>query len=244
MAEAVSRVPVNSVLECLKQLLVEHASRVNSSEETPAGLVAIALDEIQRFNGLLRETLRVAGGLLVDATTCGEGVRIESGDESRLNELNEAVEATLEKYNKVDAGASLLLELEGGRAEITGSSPYEAANASQRSIRELLTALYHPHLRGGPLAGLVWADAALDEQHRRIAWPLLMRLPSLLGRTADSTFLLFVGDTHLYFDLHCVGDPSLTGRITASGYDRRRTFASSSESIKELSMQSAEVRLL
>jgi hypothetical protein len=240
MAEVVSRVPVDAVLECLRQLLAEHASRVSSPEESPATLIAIALDERQRFNSLLRETLRVANGLLVDATTCGAGVKIEAGDESRLTQLNDAVEATLESYNKVEAGASLVLKFEDGWAKITGSTPYDVANAAQRSIRELLTALYHSHLRGGPLAGLVWADDALDEQHRKIAWPLLMRLPSLLGRPTNSTLLLFAGDTHLYFDLHCAGDPSLDGRITTSGFERRRKYASSSESIMELAMQSAE----
>src|SRR5690242_9865076 len=101
MTEVASRVPVDAVLECLRELSAKHLSRISSSPQSSGELVAIALDDRQRFTGLLRETLRVDDGLLVDATTCGEGVQIEAGDESKLNELNEAVEATLERYNKV-----------------------------------------------------------------------------------------------------------------------------------------------
>ena len=240
MADALSRVPVEAVLQCLQQHLTEHALRVNLPEETPPALVAIALDERQRFNGILRETLRISDGLLVDATTCGLGVGIEPGDQGRLSPLNRAVEDILERYNKVDSGASLTLQLSDERAEVLGSTPYEAANAAQQAIRELLSALYHPHLRGGDLAGLVWADDALDEQHRKIAWPLLMRLPELLGRSTRSTMFLFAGDTRLHFDLHCSGNPSLAARISSYGYEQRRTYASNAESVRDVSMQSSE----
>jgi hypothetical protein len=165
---------------------------------------------------------------------------MESGDGSLLVTLNDAVAATLESFNKADSGATLSLKLEGGRAEIIGSTSYESANASQRSIRELLTALYHPNLRGSLLTGLVWADEGLDDQHRRIIWPLLMRLASLLGRPDNSTLLLFAGDPILDYGLHCQGNPSLSGRITSGGYEHRRTFASNSGSVRETSRLSQD----
>ncbi len=67
-----------------------------------------------------------------------------------------------------------------------------------------------------------------------------MKLPTLLGRPVNSTLILFIGDPDLDFSLHCAGNPSLRARIDASGYEQRRTYASNSESIRELSRLSKD----
>lgn len=239
MTEPSSRVSVDAVLECLQQLCADHFKRFNSPDLVPPELIPIALDERQRFTGLLTETLRVADGLLVDATLCGNGVPLRRGDVDKLAALNAAVESTLESYNLIDPTAELTLNIENDIVVIGGSSPYEVSNMAQRALRELLTALYHPDLRGASLVGLVWADDGLDDQHRTAAWHLLMQLSTLLGLAPKSTLLLFAGDADLNLELHCSGNPSLRAHISASGYERRRKYTANSESVRELSRRSS-----
>jgi hypothetical protein len=47
---------------------------------------------------------------------------------------------------------------------------------------------------------------------------------------------LFAGDVKLDFNIHCTGDASITGHISASGYEKRRSFEANSWSIREITM--------
>ena len=115
-----------------------------------------------RFTALLTEALRVADGLLVDATSYGAQIEIEHSEIDKLTTLTTAVEGVLTEYNSLDSEANLRLSVNDNKVSIEGSVPYEAANTAQRSIRDLLMATFDPNLRGALLAALIWPDNGLD----------------------------------------------------------------------------------
>ena len=231
----VSRVPVDAVLQSLQKLLANHAKRTRTSADGTGEVVAIALDERPRFTGLLSEALRVADGLLVDAASYGARLHIEHPGADTLSALTAAVENILAKYNILDPEANLTLSISDDKVSIEGSVPYEAANTAQRSIRDLLMAVFDPNLRGALLAALIWPDDGLDDRHQVMVWPLLMELPKLLIRPGNSTLIVFLGDANLDFNLHCTGNPSVMGHISSNGYEERRTFEANSLSVRYVS---------
>src|SRR5262249_31854778 len=98
----------------------------------------------------------------------------------------------------------------------------------------------HNDLREATLAALMWADDSFDDRHRSMLWPLLMQLPVLLDRAAGSTLVLFAGDVNIDVGLHCAGDPSLVGKISADGYEKRKACSASSDAIKQTTRLTAE----
>jgi len=215
--------------------LANHAKRTRTSADGTGEVVAIALDERPRFTGLLSEALRVADGLLVDAASYGARLHIEHPGADTLSALTAAVENILAKYNILDPEANLTLSISDDKVSIEGSVPYEAANTAQRSIRDLLMAVFDPNLRGALLAALIWPDDGLDDRHQVMVWPLLMELPKLLIRPGNSTLIVFLGDANLDFNLHCTGNPSVMGHISSNGYEERRTFEANSLSVRYVS---------
>jgi hypothetical protein len=223
-----------SVLTFVTELVRIHQS--TRQVDAPAILVAAAITERERWLPLLREVLELEDGVLLDASILGEGVNC--GDiENEAPNLTSWVVGILDAYNLIDITANLRLIIEGGRARISGNASYEAANAAQRAMREILTAVCADSLRSAQLATFVFPQDALDGQLLALMWEGLMNLPDRLNFDATSTLAIIAGDGQIDFDVHCTGDPSLRYRINEAGLSLRHTYSRSAHPVKSLGRQ-------
>jgi len=208
----------------MRKLVDEHhkhrAAVVQGFSRAPL-LLALTFDESQRLRPLLEQVIRAEDGLLVDASEFGDSIDLD-GDLSEVAELRVAVDAALRDINALpDANEQLILRVDGAVIRIEGPTEYAAASRGQQTLRGLLAALFAVDLRGSDLAALIYAEDALDSEHKAIIWKLLMELPTLLDRPASSTLVVVAGDGELEFDLHCTGDPSLRWVVNDTGLQSR-----------------------
>ncbi|MCU1470052.1 MAG: hypothetical protein JWQ39_1201 [Glaciihabitans sp.] len=226
-------VPTVSVLTFVTELIKLH----QEPRAVPAPrLVAASISERERWIPLIRDVLEVEEGVLVDAASLGLGVEAGALTTDAPGIIG-WVNGMASQFNAQYPDANLQLSLVGTRAEITGTSLYESANAAQRGFREVLTAVCSDSLRSSELAMLLFAQDAMEDDLLAILWPGLMQLPNLLGSGNSSTLAVVAGDGQINFGIHCIGDPSLRFRISDYGIAFRHSRAQSRAPIEALGRQ-------
>lgn len=226
----------------MQQVLCEHRRH---SVEVAAGrawtplLLALTVDERERLHDLLAQVFRTEKGLLVDATAYPDSAALD-GDPGDVADLVAAVNDALAEINELpDAVENLRLTLDTDTVTIAGATDFTTASRAQQALRSMLISLFATDLRANELAGLNYAEDALDEDHRAIVWRLLMRLPALLHRPPNSTLVVVAGDADIQSGLHCTGDPSLRWRVYDRGLQRRHTRAADRDAVDVLTRTSA-----
>ena len=148
------------VLEWLRTALISHDTRASTAS---ARLMAVWLEERAKWIPLIREVIQTEDGILLDSTGVGSDW-VESGDVAvDAPQLAEAVSAMLDLYNGEDTDANLHLEFEANRARVLGAQEYVAANAAQRTLRDIASALLDERLRESELvAGQVLLSGVSD----------------------------------------------------------------------------------
>lgn len=232
-----TRVQTTDVLDCLRQVLAEHrqhqADVTDGLADAPL-LLALTVDERERLHSLLDEVLRADDGLVVDAVSATDTASLDT-DPADLADLATAVEQALVEINALPSAAEgLRLGVNEMSVTIAGVTEFAAASRGQQALRGLLTSMFALDLRANDLAGLVYADDALDADHKAIMWRLLMRLPELLHRPAAATLVVVAGDAEVQFGLHCTGDPGLRWRVSDSGLQTRHTRARDRDAVDAL----------
>lgn len=232
-----ARVLTTNVLECLRQVLAEHHQHqadVRSGLATAPLLLAIMVDERERLHSLLDEAVRADDGLVVNAAFASDTTE-HGSDPAEIAALASAVERALAEINALP-GSDEHLELGVDRQsiKITGVTDLAAASRGQQALRGLLASLFAVDLRANDLAGLVYADDALDADHKAIVWRLLMRLPELLRRRAASTLVIVAGDAELRLGIHCTGETSLRWRVSDGGLQTRHARARDQDAVDAL----------
>jgi hypothetical protein len=111
--------------------LINHHTAPRTAPPTPL-LLAALISERERWTQIVRDVLEIEDGVLVDATSLGEGVYC--GEiETQAPDLLEWVEQMLGAYNAIEDQATLRLEIVDARATIGGTQSYESANAMDSS---------------------------------------------------------------------------------------------------------------
>lgn len=212
-------------VELLREILQAHARKSAESET-----VIAMLDERDRWMPLLRETVEVVDGVLVDATELGAGV--ECGPLEGFPDLVDKANDLLARYNHLHPDADLRLEISDGTAKVSGAVSYGSANRAQQAYREVVTALCADDLRSAELVVLVYAQDSLDKEVLAALWPALTSLSPTLSPSGGTTLVVVAGDGQLFYDIHCTGDPSLQFRVTEHGMHARHRQVRSIEPIR------------
>ena len=224
------------VLEWLRTALISHDTRASTAS---ARLMAVWLEERAKWIPLIREVIQTEDGILLDSTGVGSDW-VESGDVAvDAPQLAAAVSAMLDLYNGEDTDANLHLEFEANRARVLGAQEYVAANAAQRTLRDIASALLDERLRESELVAFAYSETSLEYDHAALVWGTIKQLPSLLAMSTG-TVMVLACEGHLQFGIHCSGDPSLLARVAADGIAWRHTWAKSAVPLKVVARQTSQ----
>ncbi|MFL1999541.1 SIR2 family protein [Microbacterium sp. A1-JK] len=188
---------------------------------------------------LINEVVQAEDGVLIDSFGAGLDW-VACGDLAReAPAMAPALATLLQKYNDEYPDAELRLEITGDRARVVGAQEYVAANAAQKTVRDIATALCGERLRESELVAFAYSETSLEYDHVELIWGLITQLPSLLAM-ASGTVMVLSCEGQIKPGIHCSGDPSLLARVTADGIAWRHPWTRSALSLQTVARQRAD----
>lgn len=201
--------------------------------------MAVWLAERAKWIPLIREAIQAEDGIMLDSAGAGSDW-VECGDVvTEAPQLVDAVSAVLEHYNCEDPDADLRLEMETDRARVVGAQEYVAANAAQRTLRDIASALLDLRLRESELVAFAYSETSLEYDHAELVWGTIKQLPSLLAMSTG-TVMVLACEGQLQYGIHCSKDPSLLARVAEDGIAWRHTWARSAVPLQVVARQTSK----
>lgn len=229
-------VNTTDVLAWLQKSIETHQSHAAQGRSS---LFAVWLAEREKWMPLIAEVIRAEDGVVVDSTGAGADW-VESGEvESEAPALVTAINVLLDHFNREQPDAGLRLDFDSGRCRVAGAQDYVAANAAQKAIRDIATALTRDVLRESEFVAFAYSEASLEYAHTSLVWTLVRELPGLLKMTTG-TVMVMSCEGQIKVDIHCSGDPSLVARVTSDGIAWRHPWAKSLVPLQTVGRQDSD----
>lgn len=226
-------VSLSDVLRVCEEI---HREFVERQPDRGPVVVPVLLDEIERWDSLLEAVFSAAGGVVIRADICGDGV--DPGGTAVPTDLIGAIESMLHDLTDVDPASYTGLHVvqSADNVCVQGPARLSAASRAAQGIRKLLSALFHPDLRSSDLAVLTWDEGSFDAPTSHLVFDLVRRLPELLELQRRATLVLVIGNTDLRPGEHGSLSRGIRYRVTGGdGLQRRGSEPNTRERVREWS---------